>query len=193
MRIVKGIDNEKIDQISDILYDSFSRKLNIIIDDKMKACNIIKKSINSNMGFYALDDNDEVIGVLGTVTNVDRFNKLKFKSILKEYSFLKTLIKYIPLKIESMKIVKKNEVYINLFAVKKGYRGRGIGSELLNTITSHFKETGYKYLRLTVINTNTGAKKMYEKHGFSLERETKYGFLTKKAGFTSVYHMRKEL
>ena len=193
MKIVKGINNEKINQISDILYDAFKNKLNIFIDDKNKACNIIKKSINSNMGFYALDDNGEVIGVLGTVTNANRFYKLRFKSILEEYSFVKTLIKYIPLKIESMTKAKKNEVYINLLAVKKGHRGRGIGSELLSTISNHFKKRGYKYLRLTVINTNMGAKKMYEKHGFNVEKEIKYGFLTKKAGFTSVFHMRKKL
>ena len=37
------------------------------------------------------------------------------------------------------------------------------------------------------INTNTRAKKMYEKHGFNKEKEKKYGFLTKRAGFTSVF------
>ena len=43
------------------------------------------------------------------------------------------------------------------------------------------------------INTNTRAKKMYEKHGFNKEKEKKYGFLTKRAGFTSVFHMCKKL
>jgi hypothetical protein len=82
MKIVNDISNEKINQISDLLYDSFKKKLNAIIDDKKKACNII--------------------------------------------------------------------------------------------------------------NTNTRAK-MYEKHGFNKEKEKKYGFLTKRAGFTSVFHMCKKL
>jgi len=193
MKIVKGIGDKKINQISDILYDSFKKKLNIFIKDDKKAFNIIKRSVNLDMGFYALDDEEEVIGVLGTITDTDHFYKLKFKSILREYSFVKALMKYIPLKIETMKKVKKGEVYINLFAVKKGYRGRGIGSELLNAISNYFKEGGYKYLKLTIINTNLGAKKMYEKHGFDVEKETKYGFLTKKAGFRSVFHMKKKL
>jgi len=103
------------------------------------------------------------------------------------------MIKYIILKIESMIKVKKNEVYICSFAVKSEYRGKGVGSELLNALCSHFKENGYEYAKLTVINTNPRAKNMYEKHGFYQEKEIKYGSLTEKAGFTSVFQMRKKL
>lgn len=33
MKIVKGIGNNKINQVSDILYDAFKKKLNIFIVD----------------------------------------------------------------------------------------------------------------------------------------------------------------
>ena len=51
-------------------------------------------------------------------------------------------------------------------AVKKGYRGIGIGKELVKTLIEESKKTGSKVLVLEVFDSNTIAKSLYTKLGF---------------------------
>ncbi|MBN2532740.1 MAG: hypothetical protein JXB88_07615 [Spirochaetales bacterium] len=84
MKIINDIDNNKINQISEILYEGFREKINAIIKEKGKALAVIRKMINPDMGFYAVDENEDIIGVIGTVTKHKSFYGLKFKNIMED-------------------------------------------------------------------------------------------------------------
>lgn len=51
-------------------------------------------------------------------------------------------------------------------AIKKGYRGIGIGKELIKTLIEESRKAGLKVLVLDVFNSNKVAKSLYEKMGF---------------------------
>jgi len=51
-------------------------------------------------------------------------------------------------------------------AVKKGYRGIGIGKELMKTLIGESRKAGLKVLVLDVFGSNTVAKSLYSKMGF---------------------------
>ena len=65
-----------------------------------------------------------------------------------------------------------NEGWVRFLAVKRSWRGRGIGMALLRQAFLEFQRRGRKTLSLTVDSYNrTGAKVLYEKAGMHTERE----------------------
>jgi [ribosomal protein S18]-alanine N-acetyltransferase len=59
--------------------------------------------------------------------------------------------------------------YLQTIEVLPEYRGRGIASELLQRIESSSGAAGASSLWLHVDVTNTGAIRLYEKHGFAFQ------------------------
>jgi len=58
------------------------------------------------------------------------------------------------------------EAHILNIAVRKAFRGKGIGSLLIKKMISFVKKRGAKWIRLEVRVTNKGAISFYEKLGF---------------------------
>ena len=78
---------------------------------------------------------------------------------------------------------KPGELVMDGIAVHKDYRGHGIGSQLLNGIVSHAKEEGFDTVRLDVIDTNPGAKRLYERSGFVPTKVERFPYLRWLLGF----------
>jgi ribosomal protein S18 acetylase RimI-like enzyme len=57
--------------------------------------------------------------------------------------------------------------YVNVLATHPDSRGRGIGSELLSIAEGIATRLSKRALSIIVADTNTGARKLYERHGFS--------------------------
>ena len=51
--------------------------------------------------------------------------------------------------------------------IVEGYRGQGIGSELLKAVIAHAKKIGLEKLELSVYSENTAAIALYKKFGFA--------------------------
>ena len=57
--------------------------------------------------------------------------------------------------------------YLSDLAVLPGWRGRGIGTELLRETERRFKVAGCDVMTLAVFPPNKGASKLYGRHGFT--------------------------
>ena len=60
-----------------------------------------------------------------------------------------------------------SEITINNVVVKKGYRGKGIGTKLIRTVEEYFEDKGFNNINL--VTNDFQAPKFYEKCGFELE------------------------
>ncbi len=58
-------------------------------------------------------------------------------------------------------------VYVSRMIVKKEYRNRGIGSEILTFLISKAKEMGFSEMTIGVDKDNTNALHLYKKFGFT--------------------------
>ena len=56
---------------------------------------------------------------------------------------------------------------IAFYYIKKGFRGRGVGVQLLGQAVSVYRALGREKLRLRVAESNTGAIRFYERYGFA--------------------------
>ena len=59
------------------------------------------------------------------------------------------------------------EIYIDELVVKEAYRGKGIGTELIDTVLEYYKDYGFK--NINCCTNEFQAPGFYEKCGFELE------------------------
>lgn len=195
MKVVDGhkFEEKEKEQIADLIYDSFVQKFGVIKNDKTKTCNILIKCLKYEMGLYLMNEDSDIVGVIGTVTNRKSFYKIHLKYFREEYALIKALVMYFLFIIETRINVKDDEVYIVALAIKKDYRGKGFAGKLMDEIFSKYSMENTKKVVLTVISNNDDAIHLYKKKGFKITNERYYGGITKKAGFTSVLRMEKML
>ena len=63
--------------------------------------------------------------------------------------------------------VPDKRVYVSRMIVKKEYRNRGIGSEILEFLTAKAKDMGYSEMTIGVDKDNINALHLYRKYGFT--------------------------
>lgn len=63
--------------------------------------------------------------------------------------------------------VPDKRVYVSRMIVRKEYRNRGIGSEILEFLISKAKDLGYSEMTIGVDKDNTNALHLYRKYGFT--------------------------
>lgn len=86
---------------------------------------------------------------------------------------------------------KDGELLMDGICVDKNGRGQGIGSLLLETIFEFARQNGYKTVRLDVVDTNPGARKLYERKGFEPTASHHHLFTKKLMGFSASTTMVK--
>lgn len=59
-----------------------------------------------------------------------------------------------------------DSLYVCAMAMFPEYRGKGIGTKLLEIAERQAREEGFKQLSLIVFEQNEGAKRLYERHGY---------------------------
>lgn len=72
-------------------------------------------------------------------------------------------------------------------------RGRGIGTALLRAAADRARRIGARTVRLSVIDVNTRARALYERHGFVPTRRGGLGFLAPVYGFDGYTTMQLEV
>ncbi len=192
LEIVQKLPNNFRSQALELLYEAFQIKISALIKDKEKALRIIPKAINYEAGFYAIYEN-KLVGMAGIQSKGNKYFKVKFSTLLKEFNFFSALWKHVRFKLESLSAIKEDELEIVALSVQNEMRGKKIGGRIIDEIIKYAKENGFKGLTLTVVDTNQGAKRLYERFGFAVTKIKRYGFLTRSAGFESVIHMYKNI
>lgn len=177
--------------LAELIYESFKEKADALKVQKDIAVKIIKESYNLSNCFLAFSNNF-LIGVIGFKRKNNRFLKFQFKCILKYFNIIKTIIYYLILNSNNMKLTQ-DEIMFESLAVNRDLRGKGIGKKLINYMEQYAQINHYKIISLEVVNTNDIAIKLYKKSGYNIVKEKHFGKITQRAGFTSNLYMVKEI
>ncbi len=176
-----------------VLYDeAFGSKLSIITKNREKRIKLIYNSIKPELCFAAYHDN-ELVGIAGFYENGKSFlSNGSYKSLKRNLGFFRSLIA-IAVNLFFIRVPQKKEFVMEGISVHPLYRGKGIGSKLLDKIFRHAQQQGCTRIRLDVIDTNQGAKKLYYKKGFEAEEVVSFPFLDKLFGFKYATTMVKRI
>ena len=187
--IEKGnIKNTHLKKLAGIVYKAFETKITALRIRKDTAHAILLNSSNPDSAFFAYREN-RLAGVAGIVTKNSRFLHCGLKELRKHYNILRALFYYLVLNFSRR--ISPDELKVEALVVPGEMREQGIGTCLMKRVEQFAVENGYSILSLDVVDTNTGARKLYERLGFDKVRTTRYGILTRRAGFTGSHYMRK--
>jgi ribosomal protein S18 acetylase RimI-like enzyme len=150
--------------IAKIFYESFKEKIGQLFKDQEKAIKLFSKLIRENQIIVALEDGNPV-GFVGLHYQKKHFMRFSFTEITRIYG-LETIRATLYFLTNLLDDIQPNQLHLEVIAVDKKQRSKGIGTKLLLSTIEFAKQESFSQVRLEVINTNPKAKKLYEKIGF---------------------------
>jgi ribosomal protein S18 acetylase RimI-like enzyme len=183
-----GIEEEHREEAIDLYEKAFDRKFSHIIRDQQARRAVLSEAFNLSSavsafgpdGLYGLCGfHDSGRSLTGGITASLLLKHLGWREGLRA-SLIGGLLKRHP---------AKNELLMDGIAVSAHQRGRGIGTMMLDTLRHYARERGYEKIRLDVVSSNPGARKLYERFGFVATTTRRTGLLTAKMGFDEVTTM----
>ncbi len=173
------------------LYDeAFGQKFKFIIKDMDKRIAVLAESILPDLAIVAIEEG-RLAGIAGFHENGSSFfSGGNLKTLSKYLGFFKGLKAALLFSFFERKPFK-GELLMEGIVVDSMSRGKGIGTALIDKLTGYAKEKGFNWIRLDVIDTNEGARRLYERKRFVAVRTDKFPYLKRLIGFGAATTMTK--
>ncbi|MFO7773011.1 MAG: N-acetyltransferase [Dehalococcoidia bacterium] len=151
--------------------------------DRDRAVRKVKRLISMGRNSYGHENihvashDSQVLGVVVAYSHEDKANWSQLRAFLRVMNIcdkMRFILLGIPLtEIIMPEDLKPGDIYISNVVVGREYRGRGIGSFLLEKLKEQASYAGFRRLWLYVSHDNEIAIKLYEKMGFRVCRKRK--------------------
>ena len=193
MIINKGLPKKFKGNAADLFLNALGEKFIPILGEKNKAKKLIELSINQD-NCFSVENELKLLGFLAFQINESSFFNPSLATLISVYGLFSGILKVISLSMLGYK-TNSNEIHIEAIAVSELARDKGIGTKLFDAIFQLASEKGYKTITLEVIDINPRAKKLYERMGFEVVKQSKTWPLNKLIGwpFNKVFLMKKEI
>ncbi|MEN6329876.1 MAG: GNAT family N-acetyltransferase [Methanobacteriaceae archaeon] len=164
-------------QVAELIYEADADTFDFFYKNKAKSAEVIEKLVRADVNnlnhqsiYVVTDDEDHLLGVTVIHHGIRPNFFYELKSILKNLSLLDGL-KYTMISLLDKMLLsdlKDQDSYLAIVAVDEVFRGRGIGSFILEKAVELIYEHGSKRAVLDVDIDNPGALRLYEKFGFKI-------------------------
>ncbi|MCS6851400.1 MAG: GNAT family N-acetyltransferase [Gemmataceae bacterium] len=173
-----------------LYYEAFRAKFAplMTLDEALR---ILADLLNTEQAIIALD-NGRLVGFAGIQHGKRMLFRLSLSPFVKTLGFFRGLFVYLVLSLFG-RPYKKGELLMDGICVDKEMRGQGIGGLLLKAIFDFARQHNYKTIRLDVVDTNPGARRLYERMGFKPTVERRHLFAQTLMGFSRSTTMIKVL
>lgn len=177
-------------QAATLYAEAFGKKFKPFLGPHLVA--ILSESLHPDFAFAVIRDN-ELLGLAGIQSANKKFVVLERNVFRHHFGRLSGSVRYTLAEWFFARPHEADTLLMDGIAVKKEAQGQGLGTKLLETIFVYARSQGFRQIRLDVIDTNSGARKLYERLGFVATRTTHLPFLKPWFGFSSVTTMMKVL
>ncbi|MEM8644829.1 MAG: GNAT family N-acetyltransferase [Pseudomonadota bacterium] len=170
--------------------EAFREKLAPFLGDQERSARFLAASLAPDRAFLAIKAG-QVVGIAGFKVDGKGLFEPGFARFFAEYGVSAVL------RIGGLLLLERAEspdvLLMDGIALSPSVRGQGIGSRLLDAIEAHARELGKASIRLDVVDTNSGARRLYERFGFKARKTTSTGLLGRLFSFRASTDMRKSL
>lgn len=171
------------------LYDvAFGAKLSIAIPNSVSRIAILAEGFDPRFSFVVISDN-ELVGIAGFKVAQGSFTGGISFHLLKKYLGLLGAIRAVVILALFERKQTAGQLLMDGISVSPKMRGSGIGTMLLQTITTYAQDEGHGSVRLDVINTNPAAQRLYERVGFVTLKTEHFAYLKWLLGFEASTQM----
>ena len=191
VKIVEGLDERHMDEALRVVHDAFAEKFRIGFRHADDLIRLFRDSVDTTSCLSALVDG-QFAGLLTIRTNGQEFYHLNMGALFTHFSPLRALRMLLNLLLLTDG-TKADEFVVDSLAVDPAYRGRGVGTALLEKAEERTKSMGKRTMSLGVVGENTGAIRLYERLGYR-RTHTWDGYLVRLAtGSAEVHRMEKRV
>lgn len=191
VHIQKDIKSADVSDVAHLFLQAFARKLQPILGHRDDAYHYLVDNLDLSR-VIAATSNGKIVGIAGYHDQGRQLVVVTLRRLCKQYGLWAGL-KQFAWAVVSARSPKANELLMDGISVHSDYRGRGIGSQLLDAICELAAELGKEKIRLDVINTNPDAKRLYERKGFVVTKTQELNSFSKAFGFESVSTMVRNI
>jgi len=198
--VKRGIPDELRDRTA-LLYDlAFGEKLGLAIPNAGERFKLLSKTMQLQYAIGAYADQQsaqhmgqQLVGLAGFSTSDGSLTGgVDYQGLLSEMGWLKGNRAAAVLSLYERK-ANPGELLMDGIVVDPDYRGKGIGSQLFAHLIEYGRAEHYATIRLDVVDSNPGARRLYERLGFSEEKTERFEFLRGILGFgastTMIYRL----
>lgn len=186
--IALGFEDRQRDRVAALYDAAFGAKLSIAIPDAAKRATVLARGFEPGCAFVALSGG-AVVGVAGFKTPAGALTSGISFALLRETLGLLGAVRAVLILLLFVRRCEPGQLLMDGIAVSAAMRGRGVGTMLLHRLIDHARGEGFRSIRLDVIDTNPGARRLYERVGFEAVRTERLGALGRLLGFTAATEM----
>lgn len=171
------------------LYDAaFGAKLAVAIPNQVSRLAILQAGFKPECSFVALRDG-EMVGIAGFNTGQGALTGgISWRVLKDELGLWRAIRAALVLALLQRRPVA-GQLLMDGIGVSPNVRGSGIGSKLLRRLIEYATTEGYRSIRLDVIDTNPGARRLYERMGFVPVKTEQFVYLKWLLGFGAATQM----
>lgn len=176
-----------------IYFEAFRRKLAPLIGQPTLTLCVLTAGLNLKMMMGAQVDG-KLLGLAGLHHYKDNYLKIIFKECTHRLGLVRGLYAWFVLNMFSADpALPRDHLRIAALAVDVEARGQGLGASLLEAIFNRARSEGFSAVQLEVVDTNTAARRLYERAGFKLIKTRSYPIPPQWLGFSADHVMLKPL
>ena len=198
--IRRGASTESWAEVVDVFWEAFGWKLQrapLVRGHPERGRALAAAAIDPQSAYVALDDGGRVLGVV-FVAPVGRILDPDPDAVGAAFGGAFGVIARAWAKRKHERIARHGAavggaVAFEGFAVRPECRGAGVGSALLERVVADARAERRSSIELTVGDTNEGARRLYERHGFVQTKSTWLGPLVSGAGFARLLTYERRL
>ncbi|MEZ4517481.1 MAG: GNAT family N-acetyltransferase [Chloroflexota bacterium] len=143
---------------------------------------MLREALDLRYAAVALDG-DELVGLAGFHTDEGSLTGgLDVTGLIQQLGWLGATRAALVLSFYERKPAT-GELLMDGISVRADQRGQGVGTRLLHALKQYANERGYNQIRLDVIDTNAGARRLYEREGFVPVADQTFEYLRSVLGF----------
>ena len=176
---------------AELYYQAFRQKFEPVMGSREHGVAILAKTFDPELAIVALHQ-DQLAGVAGVQYGGRHFVDFEMSAFVQEFGWLRGPFKLLLL-LAFARRQRKGELSMDGIVVHPSMRGQGIGTRLLQTVFDFAQTNGFGSVRLEVVDTNPGARRLYERMGFVPTKTKEYPYLRRAMGFSAVTTMIKQL
>lgn len=190
LRVQPGLPNVNRAQAASLYYEAFARTLEPVLKPRASGVALVEESLDLDRAITAFSAG-ALVGLLGFEHGGRRFVQPNLKAFQKHFGW-NGLFRAAVLGLFE-RSPKPNQLLLDGIAVQATARGQGIGTRLLEVACDLARQRGLGSIRLDVVDTNPGARRLYERLGFKPVSTSRYPYLRPIFGFGASTTMEKEV
>lgn len=152
-------------------------------DLRRELSGLIARGIDPERGFSAVSARGELLGLIGFEFERRRLLNLSLALLRERWGTWLGLRNWLGIAWLHRR-PQPGQLLLDGVATVPAARGLGVGTRLLAEAVTFAREQGLGALRLDVVDTNQGARRLYERLGFAAQRHTQLpAFMAARLGF----------